>query len=217
MKTRFGMIALVLILGTVLLCSCSDDDVVVRPDNPIPLPGPPNEDAMMANFRTAYEDMNPEILQDMLHPDFVTILQVSTTEQFPDVGPTLDRDEEIRIAQRMFSGQPVTDPDGVLIPGISSIQFQIFEQQNTWFDTGPTGVIPNVRAALFNVMFYFDRPGASTLPVAGQIKFFASPQDTVIGGISKTYYTMIGQQDLTNSGKMGIEEAAWGSVKALYR
>ena len=80
-------------------------------------------------------------------------------------------------------------------------EFQILEQQGVWTDTGPNGVIPNARAALFDVQFIFDRPGDSTLPARGQIRFFVSGRDSLVNGVTRTYYTMIGQQDLTNTGQ----------------
>jgi hypothetical protein len=166
---------------------------------PIPLAG--TEEQLMANFRTAYEDMDYNTFEDLLHPDFITILQNSTVEEFPDVGLTLDLAEELRIHQRMFSGQPVTDPDGALVQAISSISFNIFEQQGTWATSQPNDVIPNARFALYDVTFLFDRPGASTLKVDGQIKFYVTGRDSVVSGLTKTYWQMIGQQDLTNSGK----------------
>jgi hypothetical protein len=122
----------------------------------------------------------------------------------------------MRIAQRMFSGQPVTDPDGALVQAISSISFNIFEQQGSWATSLPTDVIPNVRFALFDVTFLFDRPGASTLKVEGQIKFYATGRDSVVDGLTKTFWQMIGQQDLTNGGK-AVEGNAWGAVKAIFR
>jgi hypothetical protein len=180
------------------------------------LPFPGTENQLMANFRTTYEDMNVDTMADLLHADFITILQNSTIQEFPDVGTTLDLTEELRIAERMFSGQPVTDPDGDLVQAVSIISFNIFEQQGTWADSQPNDVIPNARFALFDVTFLFGRPGASTLKVEGQIKFYVAGRDSVVGGLTKTYWQMIGQQDLTNSGK-AVESNSWGSVKALFR
>jgi hypothetical protein len=165
----------------------------------IPFAG--TEDQLMANFRTAYEDMDYNIFKDMLHPDYITLLQESTQQEFPDVGPTLDVAEELRIHQRMFAGQPVTDPDGVLVPGISSINFGTYEQQGTWATSPPNDVIPNARFSLYQVIFEFDRPGYSTLKVEGQIKFYVAGRDSFHNGANRTYWQMIGQQDLTNSTK----------------
>ncbi len=215
MKMR--LITLALILGTVLLCACSDDDVVAPPDDgPVLTPGIPGEEYLMNAFRTAYENMDSDALTSLMHPDFVTILQPATTLEFPTVGPELDFEEELQIAERMLSGQAVTNANGEPIVGVTSIDFNIFEQQQTWSDTGPTDPIPNALTATYDVLFVFERAGGATLPVEGQIKFFLSETDTVINGVNQRILTMIGQQDLTNSGKKGIEKASWGSIKALY-
>ena len=62
-------------------------------------------------------------------------------------------------------------------------------------------MIPNARFSLYDVTFLFDRPGASTLKVEGQIKFYVTSRDSVVGGVTKASWEMIGQQDLTNIGK----------------
>lgn len=210
------LLALMVLFSLPIFAGCEADDPVTPEPGPARLPFPSTEAQLMANFRTAYEDMNVDTMADLLHADFITILQNGTIQEFPDVGPTLDFAEEMRIAQRMFSGQPVTDPDGALVQAISSISFNIFEQQGAWANTLPTDVIPNARFALFDVSLLFDRPGASTLKVNGQIKFYATGRDSVVGGVTKTFWQMIGQQDLTNSGKTN-ESGSWGSVKALFR
>ncbi len=204
MKTTKFLLLLAAVALLILPAGCifSPDDGEDKPtptEELIPFAG--SEDQLMANFRTAYEDMDYSIFEDLLHPDFITILQNSTIQEFPDVGTTLDLAEELRIHDRMFSGQPVTDPDGALVQAISSISFDIFEQQVTWADSQPNDVIPNARFSLYDVTFLFDRPGASTLKVVGQIKFYVAGRDSVVGGVTKTYWEMIGQQDLTNSGK----------------
>jgi hypothetical protein len=164
------------------------------------LPFPGSEDQLMRNFRTVYETMEFNGYRDMLHPDFITLLQPATQEEFPDVGPTLDREEELLIGERMFSGQAITNSKGDLVPGISAISFEIFEQQGDWATSQPNDVIPNARFAQFEVTFLFDRQGNSTLRVDGLIKFYVTGRDSVVNGVTKTYWQMRGQQDLTNGG-----------------
>ncbi len=217
MNIRSGVMVLVLFLGAAFLGACGDDEVLDPPIKRLTVCPPNTETALMQDFRTAYEDMDYQVLECLMHPDFETFLQPVTTAQFPDLGPTLDFEEEVRIAQRMFSGQPVTDPDGQLIPAISSINFQILEQQGAWLDTGPAGIIPHARTAIFETLMVFERPGATSLPVEGQIRFFVSRHDTVLNGEPQSLYFMIGQQDLTRIDKKAVERIPWGSLKALYR
>lgn len=201
MKSLF-LLAIVALLVAPAGCIFSPDD---EPDpgpgpGPVGLPFPSSPDILMANFQKVYEDMDYNNFKDMLHPDYITLLQASTQQEFPDVGPTLDLAEELRIHQRMFGGQPVTDPDGNLVPGISTISFQTFQQVDTWTTSQPNDVIPNAEASNYEVTFLFDRPGFSTLKVDGQIKFYVVGRDSTVDGTVRTYWQMRGQQDLTSDG-----------------
>ena len=167
-----------------------------------PLPFPDSADKLMTNFQTIYERMDFDEYRKLIHPDYITILQASTITQFPDVGPTLDVNEELRIHERMFSKRDVTDPDGHLVPGIQTISFQTFARQGTWALSPANDPIPNAEYALYDVVFLFDRGQTySTLKVQGQIKFYVSHRDSVVNGVTKPYYQMLGQQDLTQNSK----------------
>jgi len=172
-----------------------DDQIKPGPESQLPFAG--SEDLLMTNFRTVYEDMDFNSYRDMLHPDYKMILQPSTTTLYPDVGTSLDLEEDLRITERMFSGEPLTDPNGELVPGISSISFDQLEQQGTWATSPSNDVIPNARFGLFEVIFRFERPGHSTLMVQGQIKFYVAGRDSFHEGADRTYWQIIGQQDLT--------------------
>jgi hypothetical protein len=197
MKKLLLPVALLLLMAPGGCIFSPDEGKNITPINPVGVPFAGTEDQLMMNFRTAYEEMDFNAYQDILHPDFITILQPDTQEEFPDVGPTLDVAEELRIAERMFAGQPVTDPDGNLVPGITSIDFQTYEQRVTWATSQANDVIPNARFALYDVIFRFERPGYSTLEVTGQIKFYVAGRDSFHNGADRTFWQMIGQQDLT--------------------
>ncbi len=167
---------------------------------PVEMDFPGDPETLMKNFRTVYEEMDFDSYADMLRKDYITILQTSTQDEFPDVGATLDWEDEIVIAERMFSGQPFTNSAGDLVPGISSISFDQLEQQGDWTDSPPNDVIPNARLGLFEVIFRFDRPGFSTLMVQGQIKFYIDKRDSVHNGATRDYWQLIGQKDETRDG-----------------
>ena len=193
--------------------TASQDVNVLGPD----LPFPDSADKLMANFQTVYESRYSPGYRELMHPDFLTILQQSTTEEFPDVGTTLDFNEERRIHDRMFSGEAVTDPDGIFVPGVSSIAFNRFRALDTWVVSPPNDIIPNAEWAPIEVDVMFDRGQSfSTLKVQGTIKFYVTSRDSLHEGRIKKYYEMIGQVDLTNLGK-AVEGASWGSVKAMWR
>lgn len=166
------------------------------------LPWPGTADILMDNFKEIYETRDFDEYRKMMHPDFLTFLQEATTTEFPDVGTTLDFDEEIRIHERMFSGEALTDPNGDFVPGVVSINFSRFRALDAWAETPEDHIIPNAEWAQFEVDFLFDRgQNFSTLKVEGAIKFYVTSKDSVHQGTTKKYYQMIGQEDLTNLGK----------------
>lgn len=219
MTAKRFCILMTLIPLTAIFGACSDDDIL-----PTPPPSPPatdeifpgTEDQLLENFRAAYEDRDNTSLQKVLQSDFVTFLQMQTQAEFPEVGPTLDLSEELRIAQRIFSGQHHTGGSGNLVPGISTISFQTFTRRDPWSTSPASGALPNTRFAFFDVAIHFDRPGYSTLRSEGQIKFTVAGRDSVHNGVLRTYWQMVGQQDLTHMSLKAVEEVAWGSLKALY-
>jgi hypothetical protein len=197
------MLAAIALLIALAGCIFSpEDDPVpppVTPPQELPFPGSP--DVLMQNFQTIYETRDYDDYRDIMHPDFLTILQDETIQDFPDVGETLDVNEELRIHQRMFSGDPVTDPNGNLVPGVVNISFSRFLPIDTWAISPPTDIIPNAEWALYDVEFLFDRGQTySTLKVQGTIKFYVTSRDSLHLGTVRQYYQMIGQVDLTSSG-----------------
>ena len=210
----------VVLAGGFFLTGCNDDE------NPGPppcgeldaMPYPASEDQLLANFRTAYESMDFGSYRQLLDPDFVMYLQPSTRQEFPDVGPTLDLSEELVIAERMFSGQPITNSNGDLVAGISAVGFAAFEQQGGWATSAATDSIPDTRFALFAVVLQFDRPGDSTLSAVGLLKVYVTSRDTVVCGANRSYYRLRGLVDLTDGGlvKGGVEPTPFGTVKALF-
>lgn len=209
---------LILTLLVLAISGCSDDDPVTPPDPPAPIaPFAGSAPQLMANFKTAYESMDLERHRVLLHPDFMTVLQQETIDQFPDVGETLDLFEEIRIHQRMFSGENLIDPDGQFIPGMQDVDFRLLFQLEDWTGdtTGewPTGTV----SAPHEVDVVFSRgPEYSQMRVRGVIVFYAVARDSVHEGETRDYYEMVGQVDLTGFQK-GSETGSWGAAKALYR
>jgi len=222
---RRGLRFIPVMLFSVLLGSCSDDPPVVPPV-PVPegIPFPATPDQVMENFRDAYETMDFGEIHGVLHPDHITILQQHTTDQYPSVGTTLDWNEEMHIDQRMFSGEPLTDPDGNFVPAVFGITFDKFEQQDAW-TTSTEPLIPDdgdaehpVQRALFNVIVVLDRGQTfSKLLVEGDIEFYVTSRDSLYNGAVRKFYTVRGQKDLTRSYAKPMENTSWGDVKALFR
>ena len=201
-KIYLLLAAFALMIATAGCIFSPEDDPKPKPaPEPVELPFPGSPDVLMQNFQTIYETRDYDEYVKIMHPDFLTILQDETIQDFPDVGETLDVNEELRIHQRMFSGDAVTDPNGDLVPGVTTISFSRFINLETWAVSPPTDIIPNAEWALYDVEFLFDRGQTySTLKVEGTIKFYVTSRDSMHQGSLRQYYQMIGQVDLTSSG-----------------
>ena len=204
MKSKFFLLLAaftLLIAPAGCIFSPDEDPADDKPPVPEELPFPGSPDVLMANFQTIYETMNYNEYRKIMHPDYLTILQESTTEEFPDVGTTLDVNEELRIHERMLSGEAVIDPKGDFVPGVANISFSTFRALDAWALSPPDDIIPNAEWAPFDVVFMFDRGQEfSTLQVVGTIKFYVTSRDSLHQGTAMQYYQMIGQVDLTNLG-----------------
>jgi len=204
MKSKFFLLlaafALLIAPAGCIFSPEDDNNDVIIVVEPLPFPGSP--DVLMDNFRTIYEKTRSiDDYRNLMHPDFLTILQEATTMEFPSVGTTLDVNEELRIHERMFSGDALEDPDGEFVPGVLNISFSKFRALDTWVLSPQDDIIPNAEWAPFEVEFLFDRgQNFSTLRVDGTIKFYVTSRDSVHQGTTKQFYQMIGQVDLTHQG-----------------
>jgi len=95
-------------------------------------PYPGTRDILMNNFKQIYDAKDYENFRDMMHDDFVMVLQQSTQEAFPGVGEYIDIAEELGMHERMFAADPAINPDGIVVPGISEISFREFSQIQEW-------------------------------------------------------------------------------------
>jgi hypothetical protein len=180
------------------------------------LPFPDTADQLMENFQTIYETMDVDEYVKLMHPDFLTILQQQTTDEFPDVGPTLDVLEEQQIHKHMFSGNEGADPNGDFRPGVDGISFHLLQKMDVWQISSGDDIIPNTEWAPFGVEFQFDRGQEyPTLNVEGMIKFYVTSVEFQFQSVDMQFYQMIGQVDLTNTVKAS-EGTSWGTVKALF-
>lgn len=210
------VLTLILAAGLVLAAGCKDEEnpVQVTPD---PIVEPQTPEDLVAQLMTGYEARDKSDYLALLDPDFQFILRPETTARYPELGPSLDFDEEERIHNRMFSGESVVDPLGDLHPAVQTIVFNTFEAVDSWADTDDPLLFPDARWALFDVELLFDRGQVySALQATGQVKIYVREITRAEGNEEITYFNLAGMVDLTRSDK-GVEATPWGLIKALYR
>lgn len=219
MFTKLGPVLLALLLAC---AGCNDDEsnpVITNtpdniPDSSLPFPDTPAQ--LMANFQTIYENKDADEYKLMLDPAFVTILQDATIWEYPHVGPQLEATEEASIHDRLFSGEHLTGRDGEFIPAILHFSFGRFQPVVDWDDSLPTDPIPNTLSSLYDVDIIVDRgQNFHAYKVSGRIRFYVTTAEGRYNGITKDYYRMAGQLDLTQTEK-ATDYKSWGSLKAWF-
>jgi len=215
MHTRRTCLAILLIAALMIAGGCSDDDnpVIVLPAAP---PGAASADLVAAGYLDAFANMTTARLETILQPDFQMLLQPRTSLLFPDVGTSFDRADQMRVASRMFSGVPLTTPNGELLPHLSAIQFERFVQQGEWTEVPSGEDFSGSQAGLFESLIFLQRPGFATMRVEGLMQLFVAEADTVISGTNHTYWQLIGLRDLTGNFRKESETQSWGSIQALF-
>lgn len=209
-------LALVLTLVAVLLVApaCDDDDPVAPP----PPIGPQNWQELMAGFVSAYEDLDIEGYRALVHPDFRIHLSQATVDEFFLPAGTFSYDEEVLIAERMFSGQPFVRPDQSIVPGITRIAFEYFEPETAWEVAGPTDRFPGDLCAQYRVEIRIEQGNFGLLTIRGIIEFAVRNEPVERGGTLHDRWQMVGQVDYTAvAAKRPVEDTSWGDLKALYR
>ncbi len=200
-------------------CGETDHEVLPPVDPPATLMFPDTPDKLMANVQSIYERCDFHDLRKLLSADHVTLLQAATQADYPALGDRLERLEELRCHERLFSHRDVTDPEGTIIPAIATVSFQTFARAGTWVLSESTDPIPNTTCALYDVVVVWGRGLAySALKTQGQIRFYVTSRDSLVNGVLKPYYQLCGQKDLTQIWKAASSElTAWGAVKGMFR
>ena len=215
-----SIILIVLVLAGYVAIGCNDKDapVVLPPAPEYTLPFPDTPDQLMENFETAYAGMDLAVYRDeVLAETYDFVLTAETVEEFELPDNVFDRDEELAIAQKMFSDQP--NQNGVVV---SNIQIQSLQPQGAWLavpDTDPYfGNQPGVLLRSYDILCYFNAQGGDfRYEVRGNQLFYVVPDTVMHEGVMTPRYRLRGQLDQTGAiGPKSTESTTWGTVKALY-
>jgi hypothetical protein len=192
--------AIALLSATAGCIFSPDEDVDIKPKPAPTLDFPGDPATLMKNFQVIYEERSIDWYRNMLHPDYQTILQDETNQQFPEFAGIINFDQELRIHERMFSGDDLRDPvTNALVPGVIGISFGKLEPLDDWQVSPSNDPIPNAQFTTYQVDFLFDRGQDQTqISVKGNIKFYVTSRDSFHEGADRQYYQMVGQIDLTS-------------------
>jgi len=118
-----------MILAALWLPGCSGDDPADPGNEPAP-ELPASADELVSAFRQAYQDMDHDAYDFLLHEDFIfDPVDEGGYWGFPE---NWDEATELAIAANMFSGAPGQNPDGSYRDGIESISIITLLRQTEW-------------------------------------------------------------------------------------
>jgi len=178
-------------------CIFSPDDGGGEPPPPKVLPFADTPEQLMKNFQTVYEEMDIDGYRQVIDPNFKIYLSQDTITEYALPREFFDYDEEVLIAERMFSGNSLTRPNGTFVPGITRIQFNIFEPEATWETSPADHKIPNALWAPYQVQFVIEQGNVGRLNIEGRINFYLTSQEVEYQGRMQTQWKMVGQEDFT--------------------
>ena len=211
----------IMILGLALLAlGCSSDEPGSDPVTPEPvaLEFPATPDKLMANYVAVYDDMATANYADLIHPDFIMVLQQETIDRFPGVGENLDSATELSIAANMFAGLEGVDQAGQAVPPIRDIDILHMELMSNWAVVEPGGPVPGDWMAAYEIQFGFQRDEQHHMSMAeGQVQFYVAAVDSVHEGEQKPYFRFTGMVDLTRGGHKAVDSESFGTIKVMYR
>lgn len=196
--TRVLMLAALAVLVVPAGCIFSPDDGGGTPPPPTELPFAGTPDQLMKNFQTVYEAMDIDGYRQVIDTDFRIYLSQDTIDEYFLPRDFFDYDEEVLITERMFSGNAITRPNGDIIPGITRIQFNIYEPVSAWETSPADHRIPNALWATYQVQFVIEQGNVGRLNIDGRINFYLTSEEVEFQGRMQTRWKMVGQEDYTS-------------------
>jgi len=183
------------------------------------LPFADTPDRLVDNFLFTYQAMDIDLYRDdILSENYIFLLQAETVEEFELQDNIYEYDDELAIAQKMFSGQP--DQNGVVL---STIEIQSLQPQGGWYDVPANdpyfGGYPGARFRNYNILSYFNaQSGWFRYEVQGNVLFYVTSEEVMHDGVLTPQYRLLGQLDQTSfwlNGK-ATESTTWSDVKAMF-
>ena len=173
------------------------------PENPDPQPEPyPFADTveqLMTNFKNAYEEMDIDEYDNVLHENFLFVFADGSSVAPPSGFYT--RADDLESTTNMFAGEQGED-DGMLRPGVRDIDFAELTLLDDWEEVDVDDAhFAGAKRALFDVriVFYLDTEDLNTLTVDSQQVFYVkSVTEEVEGGGTREHFYLIGHHDFGN-------------------
>jgi len=202
MKLR-SLLPLLLVLPLLAAGGClfSPDDDNSPPgggggNEGLPFPGTP--DQLIENFQTVYEARDFLVYtEQILHPQYTFVLQEQTVEDFGLPDNLYEYEDEVVIAQKLFSESPGSNGQV-----ITQIDVERMQPQGVWQDVDDSdqyfGGIENAQRRTYDVKLVLFVQGQNLqLIVEGNVIFYVAGTEVEYQGQTRLYYQLLGQWDFT--------------------
>jgi len=192
-----GVLLVMLLLASGGCIFSPDDDGPGDDVGPAPLPFPDTPDKLMTNFKNVYGGMDLVNYRDViLNPNYTFVLQDATVEQFGLPDNLFEYEDEVRIVDKMFSGQANS-----LGQVVAAIEIQSLQPQGAWLPVPDNDAYFGGVGALvrnYNTLIYFNISGDFRYEVRGDQLFYVVADTVMHDGVRTPHYTLLGQLDQTS-------------------
>jgi len=179
------------------LAGCMGQDAVIKTEVPLKYVFAETPEDLMNNFVTAYTTRDAEGYANLLHEDFIFSFQACDVQKLGLSKDHYTRDDEVQTTRNMFSGKEYHKSSGQVVPAITEIRFEQWDQVGPWQaaeESAPSGA-QRVNVECLVIM---EREGATTITVQGQSTFYALPVLLEVKkGVSRMGFELLGWVDLT--------------------
>ena len=218
--------SLIILLALVILAAgCSDDDeTTTQPEAwSSALPPTSSQATLMDNYVAIYQDMLPRELEYLLHPDYRTVVQAATIQDWaasenPVTSGFFDRSTEIQIHENIFGGRMGLHPSGQEVPPVVGISVEAMTGLGSWAAISPEdedfGDHEGYQRA-YALLIILLTPDQFMFRVQQNVHFYVAPVEEE----GQQVWKLLGTRGY-DPGKVGgkaSERFTLDSIKALYR
>ena len=209
-----GLFVPAVLLLAAFLAGCSAESDPLRPR--VPLWGPARRTCLCRISRRCTRRCPLWTMRGCWTRHSCMPLQSRAVADYPDLGPAIELAEALRIHERLFLRQDVTDPNQQPVRAVQAIAFQTFSEAGCLDPAAPGSTYPGtVRPGMTWSCCWIAAELYSTMKVQGTLRFHVAERDTVVNGVAGTYCRLRAITDLTmDDGAVAGAAGSTGTDKA---
>lgn len=218
LASRYLLFAIALVFGPAGCFTEDQTDPAAEP--PVSLPPtepPPSADAAVSAFRYAYANRDFESYRALLHPDYYFTFTMHGWPHMPVEPITyyLDRASDLQITAHLFSGEPVQNYTGEIVPGIDQIVWHRLTPVGSWRQDREAWPVTRYKR-LFQIKIEFRTSAGYSLFVYGHHMFVVARTRATIDGQPREFWQIHEMKDLIECDDADSSCVTWADLKLMY-